>query len=136
MRIRIWRSIHPRQRRRSTLVLVPTLEDIGLPNLASDGARPSIKRESPLFVYERLTVNQRLRRMTYGVTIAGEWSNAINDCGLFVRGVETPSTFTGDCNQWSDSSGWTAGTKAGLLRVALTSMDTFRDWFFWTWKVS
>jgi aryl-phospho-beta-D-glucosidase BglC (GH1 family) len=75
-------------------------------------------------------------RTTYGVTIAGEWSAAINDCGLFVKGVETPSVFTGDCAQWSDSSAWTDGTKAGVMQLVMTNMDTFRDWFFWTWKVN
>jgi len=53
---------------------------------------------------------------------------------MFVRGVETPATF-GACAQWSDSSGWSAGTKAGIMRMTMSSMDAFRDWFFWTWKV-
>jgi hypothetical protein len=36
-------------------------------------------------------------RNTYGVAIVGEWSNAINDCGLFVTGTDRTPTFTGDC---------------------------------------
>jgi hypothetical protein len=74
-------------------------------------------------------------RTTFGVTIAGEWSVALNDCGLFVTGVQATSSFTGGCTLWQDSSNWTDGMKAGLMQVALASMDSLRDWFFWTWKV-
>jgi len=74
-------------------------------------------------------------RNTYGVAIAGEWSNAINDCGLFVVGTDRTPTFTGDCALWLDSSGWTDGVKAGVMRVAMATMDATRDWFFWNWKV-
>lgn len=74
-------------------------------------------------------------RIAFGTTIAGEFSNGINDCGLFIRGVGTPASYTGNCAEWQDASQWTAGTKAGLLNVALASMDSLRDYFFWTWKV-
>jgi len=43
--------------------------------------------------------------------------------------------YGGNCADWQDASGWTAGTKAGLLSFALASMDALRDYFFWTWKV-
>jgi len=79
-------------------------------------------------------------RITYGVTIAGEWSNAINDCGLFMRGVGGRGgaiTYGGNCSaDWQDASKWSDGTKAGILAFASASMDALRDWFFWTWKVS
>lgn len=74
-------------------------------------------------------------RTAFGVTIAGEWSNALNDCGLFMRGTTLTATFA-DCTPWTDSSTWSPGTKAGLMRFAMASMDAFGDWFFWTWKVS
>jgi len=60
---------------------------------------------------------------------------AVNDCGLFVKGTTQAADFGGDCTPWSDSSTWSEGTKAGLLRLSMASMDAFRDWFFWTWKV-
>lgn len=85
---------------------------------------------------ERWAADFNGTRTAYGVTIAGEWSNAINDCGLFVRGTQMTSTFSGGCEQWSDSRNWTEGTKAGLMRLAMSTMDTSRDWFFWTWKVN
>ena len=74
-------------------------------------------------------------RTSFGVTFAGEWSVALNDCGLFVVGVGGTSTYSGSCALWEDSSNWTAGTKAGVMQLALATMDALRDWFFWTWKV-
>lgn len=67
--------------------------------------------------------------------MAGEFSNGINDCGLYLLGVGTPATYSGNCAEWQDASQWTAGTKAGLLQFGLSSMDALRDYFFWTWKV-
>ena len=75
-------------------------------------------------------------RSAFGVTIAGEWSNGFNDCGLFLIGVGISPSYAGSCSDWQDSSNWTAGTKAGLMAFASASMDTLGDWFFWTWKVS
>ncbi|KAG6877570.1 hypothetical protein C0993_005984 [Termitomyces sp. T159_Od127] len=75
-------------------------------------------------------------RSNFGVTIAGEFSNGINDCGLFLRGTAGVGiTYGGNCADWQDSSNWSDGTKAGLLKFAMASMDAFGDWFFWTWKV-
>ncbi|PPQ73542.1 hypothetical protein CVT24_007452 [Panaeolus cyanescens] len=74
-------------------------------------------------------------RNTYGVVVAGEWSNGFNDCGLFLRGVGGQASYGGNCDIWQDSSHWSAGTKAGLLRFSSASMDALRDWFFWTWKI-
>ena len=75
-------------------------------------------------------------RSAFGVTIAGEWSNGFNDCGLFLNGVGGSHSYGGNCADWQDSSNWSAGTKAGLMAFASASMDALRDWFFWTWKVS
>lgn len=72
----------------------------------------------------------------FGVSYAGEFSNAINDCGLFVHGVATAATsYGGNCDDWTDSSGWNATVKAGIQAFALASMDALQNWFFWTWKV-
>ncbi|PPQ78311.1 hypothetical protein CVT25_011682 [Psilocybe cyanescens] len=74
-------------------------------------------------------------RNAFGVTIAGEFSNGINDCGLFLRGVRGRTTYGGDCQDWQDASKWSAGTIAGLLAFSSASMDAMRDYFFWTWKI-
>jgi len=72
---------------------------------------------------------------TFGVTSAGEFSNAINDCGLYVRGIGGSTSYGGDCAQWEDSSGWSLETKEGLKAFAMATMDALQNWFFWTWKI-
>ncbi|CAA7260371.1 unnamed protein product [Cyclocybe aegerita] len=74
-------------------------------------------------------------RNAFGVTLGGEWSNGFNDCGLFLTGVGGRQSYGGDCADWQDSSNWTAGTKAGLMRFTSATMDALGDWFFWTWKI-
>ncbi|KAG6820386.1 hypothetical protein H0H93_001156 [Arthromyces matolae] len=75
-------------------------------------------------------------RSTFGVTVAGEFSNGINDCGLFLRGVGSGDvTYGGNCADWENSVTWSDGTKAGLMKFAMASMDVLGDWFFWTWKI-
>jgi hypothetical protein len=118
-----------------TLVLVPPLEDPGLLKLAADGLPSSMQGAFSVPVLSLLIAKRCFSRTAFGVTIAGEWSVALNDCGLFMKGVNLPPSFAGGCAQWEDSSAWTDGTKAGLMRVAMASMDALRDWFFWTWKV-
>jgi glucan 1,3-beta-glucosidase len=77
---------------------------------------------------------------SFGVTIAGEFSNGWNDCGLFLHGVPTPGapdqqTYPGDCAQWTSYESWGQDTKDGLNNFALASMDALQNWFFWTWKI-
>ncbi|KAF9260539.1 glycoside hydrolase family 5 protein [Marasmius fiardii PR-910] len=74
-------------------------------------------------------------RTGFGVTIAGEFSNGYNDCGLFLRGVPGSHTYGGDCSLYQDSSNWNETLKAGLKAYAMASMDATRDYFFWTWKI-
>jgi glucan 1,3-beta-glucosidase len=70
------------------------------------------------------------------VTVAGEFSNGFNDCGLFLLGPQNSGTYYGgNCDDWTDSSKWSAATKAGLEQFSKASMDALGDWFFWTWKV-
>lgn len=71
----------------------------------------------------------------FGVTVAGEWSNGINDCGLFLNGVGGGHSYGGDCNFWMDSTQWNDTIVDGLKTYALASMDALQNWFFWTWKV-
>ncbi|KAF7328260.1 Glycoside hydrolase family 5 protein [Mycena venus] len=74
-------------------------------------------------------------RSNFGVTIAGEFSNGYNDCGLYVRGVNGSASYGGNCSFWEDSSTWDPATIAGVREFALASMDALGDWFFWTWKI-
>lgn len=72
----------------------------------------------------------------FGVTVAGEFSNAVNDCGLFVKARGIAVTYGGDCAYWEDATQWNATTRAGIQAWAMASMDAFQNWFFWTWKVT
>jgi glucan 1,3-beta-glucosidase len=71
----------------------------------------------------------------FGVTVAGELSNAVNDCGLFVRGVGNGPMYAGDCAMFNDWASWNASMKSGLNEFIQASMDAQQNWFFWTWKV-
>ena len=71
----------------------------------------------------------------YGVTVAGEFSNAINDCGLYLNGIRNTHTYGGDCALWEEASRWDDATKEGLMTFAMASFDSLQNWFFWTWKV-
>ncbi|KAJ7054682.1 glycoside hydrolase family 5 protein [Mycena amicta] len=71
----------------------------------------------------------------FGVTVAGEFSNGYNDCGLYVDGVNGTAQFVGDCTLFEDSTNWNASMKAGLMQFTLASMDATQNWFFWTWKI-
>ncbi|KAF6754946.1 glycoside hydrolase family 5 protein [Ephemerocybe angulata] len=69
----------------------------------------------------------------FGVTIAGEFSTAINNCGLWLNGIgnEDPAS----CDVWNDWASWDAATIAGLKEVSMASMDALQNYFYWTWKI-
>ncbi|KZT68170.1 glycoside hydrolase family 5 protein [Daedalea quercina L-15889] len=80
----------------------------------------------------------------FGLTTAGEFSNAINDCGLWVNGVGDGTRFegtydgyayTGDCTPWIDYQNWDDAFKQSIEQWALASMSALQNWFFWTWKI-
>jgi len=85
-------------------------------------------------------------RGAFGYTIAGEFSNAVTDCGLFLNGVDLGSryegTYTtgvwppiGNCSTWTDYENYDNATKAAILQFTLASMDALQDYYFWTWKI-
>ncbi|KAJ2922815.1 hypothetical protein H1R20_g14280, partial [Candolleomyces eurysporus] len=74
-------------------------------------------------------------RVALGVSVAGEWSNAWNDCGLYLRGIDGAATYAPGCEEWNDSTNWSDGVKAGLLSFTSAQMDALGDYFFWTWKI-
>ncbi|CAE6480391.1 unnamed protein product [Rhizoctonia solani] len=85
---------------------------------------------------------------TFGMTTAGEFSNAFNDCGFFFNGVKLgarydgtfsgysgPNGGAGSCVKWMDDRLWSAAEKEAIRQYALSSFDAFQHFFFWTWKV-
>lgn len=71
----------------------------------------------------------------FGVTLAGEFSNGYNACGLFLTGTAGTSSFGSSCSLFLDASQWNQTMKDGIMEFALASMDALQNWFFWTWKV-
>ncbi|GAA95845.1 glycoside hydrolase family 5 protein [Mixia osmundae IAM 14324] len=93
--------------------------------------------------------NMATSSQNFGLTMGGEYSLAINDCGLFVNNVgygsrydgtypnatSPTTTAVGDCDTWNDWTTWSDATKAGLMDMALASMSALGNSFFWTWKI-
>lgn len=73
-------------------------------------------------------------RQGFGVTIAGEFSVAPNDCGLFLNGVNSTSA-NPDCSTYNDWVNYNNSMKDGLLNTFQASADALGDWIFWTWKI-
>jgi glucan 1,3-beta-glucosidase len=82
----------------------------------------------------------------FGVTIAGEFSLAPNDCGLFLngpfQGVRYDGSFSsgafasqGSCVPFDDWQNYSATTKQQMHDAAIAQMSAFQNFFFWTWKI-
>ncbi|KAJ6583920.1 exo-beta-1,3-glucanase [Mycena vulgaris] len=70
----------------------------------------------------------------FGVTLGGEFSTAINDCGLWLNGIgSTPGA--PNCAVMDDWASYNATLMAGLKQVTLATMDALQNFFFWTWKI-
>lgn len=69
----------------------------------------------------------------FGVTIGGEFSTAINACGLWLNGIGSGEDSS--CAVWDDWANYTPTVVSGLLEVTLASMDALQNYFFWTWKI-
>ncbi|KAM0745809.1 glycoside hydrolase [Meredithblackwellia eburnea MCA 4105] len=87
----------------------------------------------------------------FGLTVGGEWSLAVNDCGKWLNNVGNGQRFdgtyyalpdtsapayaaVGSCATWNNWAGYTNDLKAGFQQLAFAHMDSLRHWFFWTWK--
>jgi glucan 1,3-beta-glucosidase len=90
------------------------------------------------------SVNESLNN--FGLTTAGEFSLAVNDCGLWVNGVfngtryegtypDPPPAAVGSCDVWNNWPAWSQDIRNGLMQFALSSMDALQNYFFWTWKI-
>lgn len=73
-------------------------------------------------------------RQLLGVTVGGEFSGAINDCGLFMRAVGVDSQHS-QCALYNDWENWTPEIKQGIYNFILASFDAIGDYFWWTWKI-
>lgn len=87
----------------------------------------------------------------FGLSFSGEWSLAVNDCGVFLNNVGNGARFdgtyiapgsttptyqaVGSCSSWNDWPTWDEARKEGLQQVAYAHMDATQNWFFWTWKI-
>lgn len=90
--------------------------------------------------------NVKDRLNNFGLTTNGEYSNAINDCGLFLNGVEEGVRYdgsyvpesrprVGSCQKYTDWQNFTPERKEGIKQFAMASMDALHNYFFWTWKI-
>ncbi|TFK27597.1 glycoside hydrolase [Coprinopsis marcescibilis] len=71
-------------------------------------------------------------QQVFGVTVGGEFSSAVNNCGYWLNGI--PANITG-CDGWDDWSTWDSSIISGLKQVTLASMDALQNFFYWTWKI-
>ncbi|GAA5822611.1 hypothetical protein JCM3770_000618, partial [Rhodotorula araucariae] len=89
--------------------------------------------------------NMNISTNQFGVTMGGEWSLAINDCGQWLNNVGNGERYegtyyipgnntapdprferVGDCAPWRDYSTWNQTIRDGLRLVAETHMDALR----------
>ena len=73
---------------------------------------------------------------TFGITLSGEWSGAINNCGKWIVGVGQESTFA-ECPTWDDWQNWTPDMKNAIKAFIMSQMDSMKlpGYFYWTWKI-
>lgn len=74
----------------------------------------------------------------FGMTAAGEFSNAVTDCGKWLNGVNLGTRYEGtyndgntwpsqgSCDPWIDYQSWSADVKQGTKQFALASMDALQ----------
>lgn len=89
----------------------------------------------------------------FGFNFAGEYSLAINDCGLWLNNIGVGSRYDGtypnvttpdlnnfpridSCDLWKDYRQWTPDMKTHIADLAAASQDAMQNSFFWTWKIS
>ena len=98
----------------------------------------------PAIACTQWSANTAASMGSFGQTAAGEWSFAINDCGKYVNTVGGGSRYegtfdghprVGSCAPWLDYASWDQSIKDGLRGLALSSMDSLKDSFFWTWRI-
>ncbi|TXT13576.1 hypothetical protein VHUM_00943 [Vanrija humicola] len=72
----------------------------------------------------------------WGIVLGGEWSIAWNDCGKWLNGVASPPTYGANaCVRYDEWMNYNETFKADLMNMAMATMDSLQNWFFWTWKI-
>ncbi|KAK1226753.1 hypothetical protein PQX77_010263, partial [Marasmius sp. AFHP31] len=81
----------------------------------------------------------------FGLTIGGEWSLAVNDCGLWLNGVGKGTRYegtlpgegkrVGSCERWVNWEEYTVEMKQELRNFAMANMAGLQNYFFNTWKI-
>lgn len=80
-----------------------------------------------------------------GVYMGGEWSLALNDCGLYLNNVGQGTRYEGNhsdnnvsygsCQPWDHWQGYSQTHRDNLKRFAAAQMNSLRNFFFWTWHM-
>ena len=88
---------------------------------------------------------QNASMTAFGMTHVGEWSNAINDCGLWVNGINIGARFdgsftgggftaVGECSTYTDYTQWDDDFKAAMKLWSLQSMSALQVWHFLSYE--
>ncbi|KAI8443758.1 glucan 1,3-beta-glucosidase [Phakopsora pachyrhizi] len=89
----------------------------------------------------------------FGFNFAGEYSLAINDCGLWLNNIGVGSRYdgtypnstapdlknfpaVGTCDFWKNYLAWGPDVKESIADLAFSAQDAMQNSFFWTWKIS
>lgn len=107
--------------------------------------------DSPMSTYSRTPCTSWGRNVNasmagFGLTNAGEFSNAVTDCGWLLNGVGDGTRYEGDyktgnwprvgsCDEWNDWTKFTTARKNDIKNFAMASMDALQNYFFWNWKI-
>lgn len=65
----------------------------------------------------------------FGMTAAGEFSNAANDCGKWVNGVGNGAGYegaVGSCQPWTNWPAWDDDMKTAMKQFSMASMDALQ----------
>ncbi|CAO1626622.1 unnamed protein product [Parajaminaea phylloscopi] len=81
----------------------------------------------------------------HGAYMGGEWSLALNDCGLFLNNVGQGTRYEGNhpdnqqyvgsCQPWDDWQAYDQTRRDNMRRFATAQMSALRNFFFWTWHI-
>ncbi|GAA6002079.1 uncharacterized protein JCM10292_001836 [Rhodotorula paludigena] len=116
-------------------------------------AEPDLRsvREQVLKPCSKWAAEYNKTMLGFGVAISGEFSLGVTDCGRFLNNVfqgtrlegtfpnatspmYPPSASLGTCEYWEDYEQWTDEFKEDLKDLTRAQMDTFQNWFYWTWR--
>ncbi|KAI0639516.1 glycoside hydrolase [Trametes polyzona] len=110
---------------------------------SADGYAERVKASQPCDAW---AAGQNRSMNNFGMTHVGEWSLGINDCGLYLNGVNLGARYdgtfksgnfpyVGDCTEYTDYTKYDDKWKQNMKKFALQSMSALQNWFFWTWKI-